>query len=319
MMDRDEHIRFGSAAGGPGPRAERATVCGGPAAAGVGVVVAHSGRPSPLASRITALYLAFAAVPLFVTAARGLLPGAGAILPVHVALVGVLAVSFRRQGRGWEAVGDLLPLALIPLLYAELPYLMAAFGAEFHDAAVQLWELAIFGGQPARTLAAALPSRWISEPLHGAYFSYYAMIYAPLSYLYARGNRDGFRQSAAAVMATFAICFAIFAIFPVEGPRYLWKPPDAMPNGPMRSIVLAVLERGSSRGAAFPSSHMAVAVAQSIMAIRWRVPGRWLIAIATLMLGLGAVYGGFHYAVDMVVGAAVGVLVAGGVIAGARR
>ncbi len=228
----------------------------------------------------------------------------------HLVAIGIAWHATFRMERG--AVGmvlDWVPLVLIPFMYAELPLLMAGAGATFHDAAVQGWEAAVFGSSPATTLAERLPVRWISEPLHAAYFSYYGLIFVPPAYLYLRRRHDAFAQVSFAVMAAFVVCFTVFAFFPVQGPRYLW-PGNAVPDGPMRRVVVGVLERGSSRGAAFPSSHVAVAVVQSVMAARLGVPGSWLVAALTLGLAVGAVYGGFHYAIDSLAGAVVGGIVA---------
>jgi membrane-associated phospholipid phosphatase len=54
---------------------------------------------------------------------------------------------------------------------------------------------------------------------------------------------------------------------------------------------------------------VAVATAQAILAIRyfgWRGAG---VAVLTAGLALGAIYGGFHYAVDVIAGVGVGSLV----------
>lgn len=259
-----------------------------------------------------------------------LLVGAGSgprhavVLAGHIAMLGTLALAVRSRGALAQTAVAWLPLAAIPLLYAELPYLIAVLGAPFGDQVVQQWEHAIWGGQPARGLASSLPYVLVSEPLHLAYLSYYAIIYAPLAWLWLRATRTGdamaapdatraFAEASLGVIVTFVLCFAVFVAFPVQGPRYLWPSPAGIPDGPVRGIVLGILERGSSRGAAFPSSHMAVAVVQAFMALHWRVPGRLLITMATIGLGIGAVYGGFHYAVDMLAGAALGAAVFAGV------
>lgn len=273
-----------------------------------------------------------AAAPLLATAVHAGGTG-GAVLSVHIVMAAALAAAMR-SGRRWGRVAlSWLPLAAIPLLYAELPWLIATVGASFGDPVVRQWEVAVFGGQPARVLAAAVPVAWLSELLHLSYLSYYAIIYVPMAVLFARARgtvgdarRSGaprtagggaesgeaghaFGEASLAVMATFILCFAAFVFFPVQGPRFLWPSPEGIPEGPVRSLVLAILERGSSRGAAFPSSHMAVAVVQALSAFRWRIPGRALIAVATAGIGVGAVYGGFHYAIDMVAGALLGGLV----------
>ena len=54
---------------------------------------------------------------------------------------------------------------------------------------------------------------------------------------------------------------------------------------------------------------MAVAVTQALLALRHQPRlGRWVAALA-VGLACGAVYGGFHYGVDALAGAAVGVAV----------
>ena len=274
----------------------------------------HPGRVARLSSagRFALAYLLVALVPLLLggSAEVRYLAIAGAHVLALIALAMIaLAIVPRRRGRVAAILADWLPLALVPLMYAGLPYVIAGAGRRFGDGAVQGLEHAGWGGQPAQTLAAALPSPLLSEFLHLAYVSYYAVIYVPLFYLFLRrraGDGGGFDEAAAAVVGTFVACFVMFVVFPVQGPRYLWPGSD-VPDGAVRRAVLAILEAGSSRGAAFPSSHMAVAVVQTLMSYRWRVPGRGLVAVATLGIGVGAVYGGFHYAIDMVAGAIVGV------------
>lgn len=203
-----------------------------------------------------------------------------------------------------------LPLLLVPALYAELPLLNQALTDGFHDGLVLRWEALFFGGNPARSWAGAFPHPLVSELLHASYLSYYGLIYAPPLLLYARGRFGAFESTVFTLMLVFVICFLVFIVFPVQGPRYLYPAPPGIPEGPVRALVLAVLEAGSSRGAAFPSSHMAVAVAQSVLALRFQRPVGVAVALLTIGLGAGAVYGGFHYAVDIVAGGLIGGLAA---------
>ncbi len=69
-----------------------------------------------------------------------------------------------------------------------------------------------------------------------------------------------------------------------------------------------MLEVGSSRGAAFPSSHVGVSVAQTLIVFRFLRPLTPLIGLLALGLACGAVYGGFHYATDVCAGALLGSL-----------
>jgi membrane-associated phospholipid phosphatase len=226
------------------------------------------------------------------------------VMALHLAGLGLAGVLLYHP-RATPFV-DWLPLASIPFLYAELPQL-ALTG--LHDAAVQRWELAMFDTSPAQELATRWPSPVLSELLHAAYVSYYAIIYVPPVLLYVRGRRDVFQSTVAGLMTVFAVCYAMFIVFPVAGPRYVWSPPPGVFDGAVRRFVMHVLAAGSAKGTAFPSSHVAVATVQSVLAFRWSKGAGWVLSTLTAGLGVGAIYGGFHYGVDVLAGAAVGLVI----------
>jgi membrane-associated phospholipid phosphatase len=197
------------------------------------------------------------------------------------------------------------PLLALLFLYSELPMLIRAAGhTGFNDHFVMRWEDTLFGTQPARAWALSVPSRVLSELLHASYLAYYGIIFAVPAVLFLSRRDREFGEGVFALMLTFVACFSVYILFPVAGPRYLWG--SAAPHGWARDAAVQLLEARSSRGTAFPSSHVAVSVAQSILAIRYFGARGSVIAIVTLGLALGAVYGGFHYAIDVVAGAAVG-------------
>ena len=59
---------------------------------------------------------------------------------------------------------------------------------------------------------------------------------------------------------------------------------------------------------------MAVSVAQVVLAMRWQPPLAPVLAGIAVLVGLGAVYGGFHYGVDMLAGAALGAVLGTAVV-----
>jgi membrane-associated phospholipid phosphatase len=183
---------------------------------------------------------------------------------------------------------------------------------------VQGWELTLFGTQPSRTFAGAMPMQWLSELLHAGYLAYYVAIFAPPLLLYVRGERRAFGQTVLTLTVIYSLSWVLFVLMPVEGPRYLWGAPTGVPDGLMRRLAVQVLAAGSSRGAAFPSSHMAVMVGQTLMAFRWQPRVGWVLAVVSVLVGFGAVYGGFHYATDMLAGAILGSLCATAVLRSAR-
>jgi membrane-associated phospholipid phosphatase len=278
------------------------------------------------ALRVLAAYLALTAVVLPLD---GPTPERIGALVVHLGAAAALLALAGRRGEAAPSVqvlADWLPLLLVPVLYAELPLLMEGLPGpvRYRDPGIAGLEALLFGTQPAFQWAGTMPYGPLSELLHACYVSYYALIYAPPLLLYARlrgasCGGDGasepgldrlaaFHETVLALTLSFLICFVVFVVFPVQGPRYLGVP-EGVPSGPVRSLVLTILEAGSSRGAAFPSSHVAVAVTQALLALRHQPRvGRWVAALA-VGLACGAVYGGFHYGVDVLAGAVVGVAV----------
>ena len=85
-------------------------------------------------------------------------------------------------------------------------------------------------------------------------------------------------------------------------------PGGEIANGMFYNIAHQILEAGSSRGAAFPSSHVGVSFAQT--ALTFVLLKRWAPIVAVLSAGLavGSVYGGFHYATDASIGLLYGLL-----------
>lgn len=216
-----------------------------------------------------------------------------------------------RWPRVWEVLRDWYPLLLIPALYTELAVLnLAVYDGRYFDPAILRVEGAIFG-QPSRDFARALPYLPLSELLHASYLSYYLIIYGPPLFLYLAGRRADFRRVVFGVMLAFFVHYVFFIYFPVQGPRYLFPAPGGViAEGPMYRLAHRILEAGSARGAAFPSSHVGVSIAQTVMAARFLPPLAPLLGLLATLLALGAVYGGFHYATDATAGFLLGLAAA---------
>jgi membrane-associated phospholipid phosphatase len=146
--------------------------------------------------------------------------------------------------------------------------------------------------------------------MHAAYLSYYPILVGAPSVFWLTGRRAAARRALLLMMSTFYVCYTIFLIFPVAGPRYLFPLADnAATAAPLAAFTHRLLSAGSAWGTAFPSSHVAVAVVAAWCAWRALKPLGALLLPAALLLALGTVYGQFHYAVDAVAGVVLGVLV----------
>jgi membrane-associated phospholipid phosphatase len=255
--------------------------------------------------RATLLYLS---VALAFTLARGprampaavLLPAA---LLVAAFVAAVLAPRARKAGPLGRLLSEFYPLVLTVFLYAEVGLVNVAGGVA-HDALVQRWEEALFGGQPSLGWIRAFPVPWWSSLLHGAYLSYYLILAGSPLGLWATGRREAARDALLLMMSTFYLCYATFLAFPVAGPRYSFPPADnAATAVPLARLTHRLLESGSAWGTAFPSSHVAVALVAAVAA--WRGSRRLgaVLAPAAALLALGTVYAQLHYAADAVAGA----------------
>jgi membrane-associated phospholipid phosphatase len=233
--------------------------------------------------------------------------GSLAPLVTHVAMLAYVLVLLVAPGGARRPALDWLLLTIGPLMYVELRWIIAGTGMPHHDATIVAWERALFPTNPSATLAPRWHIVGVSEALHFAYASYYLLVYVPPIVLYARGRRDAFVETVLALFLVYAACFLAYAVFPVDGPRYLVGP-AAAPDGPVRRFVLVLLDRGSSRGTAFPSSHVAASLVSALCALRLQRRVGMIIAPLALALLLATVYGGFHYAVDALVGVILGSL-----------
>jgi PAP2 superfamily protein len=269
-------------------------------------------RPSLLRS-VDWLLLAYLSVVSVVAALRlSIQPECWWLLAAHALFV-VFLIFLTRPGLGTvgRTFRELYPLFLLPALYSELDILNAA-SIPVHDRVIQHWELLVFGMQVSREWWQIAPSRFWSTVLHAAYLSYYFIISAPALYYTWRGDLPAVRRFVLVVMSTFVLCYLVFIFFPVAGPYYTFPRPASWftDNLPAR-LVYGALATGSSYGAAFPSSHVAAAVAATVTAGRTSRKLGLVLSIPTALLTVGVVYCQMHYGVDALAGLATGGVVAG--------
>jgi hypothetical protein len=246
-------------------------------------------------------------------------------LPMFLVVNGLLAAlallipAGRRAGPIGRFLGDWYPLILVTALYTEIGLANLADGRAY-DRIVLGWEQALFGLQPSREWIRAHPSVWLSWVLHLGYLAYYPITAGTPIALLISGRAPAMRRTVATIASTFYICYVVFLVFPVVGPRLVFPAAD---NAATRTLIAqltaGLLEHAAAWGAAFPSSHVAVSVAATVAALgEWRALGLVLV-VPTLLLILGSVYGQFHYGVDALAGLGVGLAVAIGARLASRR
>ncbi|MBI5838154.1 MAG: phosphatase PAP2 family protein [Candidatus Eisenbacteria bacterium] len=272
-------------------------------------------RPAFAVSHLEPADIAVGVYVLFTTAVLTIhphsVPGAGLSLALRALVLALLALlATGRFPVRLQWLRDFYPILLTPFFYEEIGHLNRAFTVGFHDAMVVGWEHAVFGGQPSVTLRQVFPQVWLSEYLHLAYLSYYFLAPALALVLYLSRRRAEFRVYMGTMSVSFFLCMTIFIFFPVTGPFHYFVPP--LPGAVGRwlpHVVHWVLRGGSSLGSAFPSSHVAVSMTVLFMAWRYSRTTFWVLLALVPALSVGAVYGGFHYAIDAVAGLALAMFV----------
>ena len=247
--------------------------------------------------------------------------GLGWVILAHLLVIPVIGL-LRRPGLGrfGRGLAEVYPLILVGLFYGALDNLTGHGAITTHEKAVQHWEVVIFGGQVSREWWQRHPSQFWSTLLHAVYASYYFIVAAGPIFFLARGETRNLRRVVAAVSAAYGLCFVIFLLYPVAGPNYEFPKPSAefLNNAPAH-LVYAVLQRGSSYGAAFPSSHVAAALVAAFAT--WMGSRRLgvILAVPSLLLIVAVVYCQMHYAMDSLAAVVLAVAVCGGVVWLERR
>lgn len=224
----------------------------------------------------------------------------------------ILLLQRAQPTRSMVFLGGAYGLLLTLAYYTQLGILATAVG-QLRDQVVQRWEAVLFGGEVSVTWHQRAPSLALSWALHFCYGSYYWLAALPPLFLFFRRSRDAFERGAFALTLVFYVCYAVFLLFPVAGPRYFYgNATGAIAEVVPARIVHALLEGGSALGTAFPSSHVAVSWT-AVLSLRRDAP-RLALALALVALGLalGTVYGQFHYGVDALAGAALALALTAG-------
>jgi hypothetical protein len=259
---------------------------------------------------VDVLLLSYLAVASVTAALRAITdPKCWWLLLAHALLLPLVFLLTRPGlGRLGRTLREIYPLFLLPALYSELDLLNSTF-MPVHDAAVQRWELFVFGSQVSHVWWQALPSPFLSTILHSAYLSYYLIVSIPALFFAWQGDLAAVRRFVLVVIATFILCYLIFIFFPVAGPYYEFPRPAAWFTGNAAAkLVYDALAKGSSYGTAFPSSHVAAAVAATLAAGRTSRRLGLILTVPTALLTAGVVYCQMHYGVDALGGLAIGTL-----------
>jgi membrane-associated phospholipid phosphatase len=221
------------------------------------------------------------------------------------------------RGRQW--VRDFYPILLFGAFYMEILPINRMLGFPRLDPWLMRADQALFGRQVAEAFLPTFPSLVVSEVLHLSYLSFYLMIGGVGCWLALR-DRRAFGHFVTVVALVFYVCYATYLFVPAAGPRLFYadtaerglffelygRAPRPVPPGVEGGWcyrALDLIERHVEiPGAAFPSSHVALALITAWFSWRYVPAIRWLhLGLALLICG-STVYTRAHYGVDVLAG-----------------
>ena len=248
--------------------------------------------------------------PLLLAAHAGCIGLIHALIRVHAA---------RPDNRGVDFLRHFYPVLLYAGLYRETGELNHMLEPGFFDAFFIRLEARIFGLQPSLAFMERLPYPAVSELFYAAYFSYYVMIGGVGLALFYR-NREQFFHYLSVISFVFYVCYLIYIFLPVMGPRVFFREitdfrlpadvqpvlppsfPDAVQAGLFYQVMARIYYTFESPGAAFPSSHVAIAIGTVWFSFLYLRRIRWMHLAVVILLCLATIYCRYHYAVDVVAG-----------------
>jgi len=187
---------------------------------------------------------------------------------------------------------------------------------DVHFLRLEQW---LFGLQPGLEFMVRFPSPWLAELLYAAYFSFYIMIAGVGLALLLRDRRQ-FAHFISVISFMLYVCYLTYIFLPVVGPRIvdlnlpgISLPHDALPatnydvpESVQRTVFFRIMgwfyDHFESAGAAFPSSHVAVAIGTVYFSFLYLRRIRHIHLLAAILLCVSTVYGRYHYVVDVAAG-----------------
>jgi membrane-associated phospholipid phosphatase len=234
-----------------------------------------------------------------------------------VAVAAIVIVARKRdEAAGWEFAHDWLPLLFFTTVFEEVSFLALTIRGTWQNEYLVAVESAIFPAGPSVWLHQHLAA-WSSELLEFGYFTFYPLYPAVAGVLWAWRTRPqfagAFRKMTDSLSVGYLACYGSYLLFPTRSPSHnagltALRPGDS--GGPFHVLVRLIQGRAGVHGNAFPSAHIMLAFVVLVFTFRYLPRVAPVLLFCVLLMCVGAIYDGYHYAIDVVAGAALGLVVA---------
>lgn len=231
---------------------------------------------------------------------------------IHAAAITLIFALVRAQARlpAWLLfLRDWYPVALIMFFFSEVGRAVNVFFPFWLEPYLIQSDYALFGQHAYEYLAPRF-TPFLTELFAFAYWAYYPMIplVAAVFYFSRRGKAGSLTPRFEHVMnrlcAILYLCYMCILLFPARGPHHALHVTIAelTSGGFFFNFVLAVQERSSVIGAAFPSAHAAAAWTMLLVLRHDFKKTFWALLPVVILLSLSTFVLQYHYWVDAVAG-----------------
>jgi len=230
------------------------------------------------------------------------------ITVVHgAAILGVLLLAnFADRSRVLRRLHDFYPMLLFIALFSEFNHISTVLFPYWFEPLLIKFDLWMFGGLPQQWVVGHLSSVAI-EFFAFAYWSYYPIIPGTLFLVYRKDYPRELTAATTRICLTMFTCYLLFMLIPARGPHHALpgESPLMIEGGFFTNLVHEIQKVGSVQGAAFPSSHVAVAWAMFFVLRRHNKKTSWPMGLLIGALTLSVIAMGYHFSLDALGGMAV--------------
>jgi membrane-associated phospholipid phosphatase len=212
-------------------------------------------------------------------------------------------MKFWRFWRHWY------PHLFFLFCFEELAKLMHLVTPNWQDAKLIAFDQWLTGVNPSLWLERfAQPA--LNEFMQFAYFTYFLFLLVLGGILYHRRDSESYWGVMTYSAVAYVLGYIISIFFPVQSPWFtfagMWH--SSLTGGPFTALVNLIEKCGRVHGAAFPSQHVAGAVAALWGAWRHRRWLFWIFLPSVLCMCVSTVYVRNHYVADVFGGMVTGTL-----------
>jgi membrane-associated phospholipid phosphatase len=200
---------------------------------------------------------------------------------------------------------------LVILGYPIIGGVLQRWGSRSDDALMATIDRLLFLGLDPVSALQSWINRPLSEWLAFCYSFYVPLFPITMGVFYALAPRSAFSELVFSLTTTLAVGYVAYTFVPVQGPMFTQHFSVSLDSYYLEGIKAQLIDRYRIDRDCFPSLHTAIYLVCSLAA--WRHVRRyfWLLLPIAASVPLACLYFRYHYAIDVLAGAALALAVSG--------